>query len=344
WLLESQPQTESLNGIGCQRLGFVRVPGLASATYVLNAAWFLLRHGRRYDVIHVHMVEKFALALALVKPFVRARVLAKVAGATEFDGGGVFDARNTGWRAALKRRLTLNIGVFQAISQDTVARLTALGLPAERILALPNAIDLDRFTPSAALHGGSEQGPMVVAFTGRLVKEKSLPDLVRAAAILRERGVTDIEFRLAGDGPLRGELEALVAQCQVQDTVHFLGEIDGVDRFLAEAHVYCQVSYIEGLSNSVLEAMASALPCVLSLIQGNADLLRDGSNGLGVPVGDPEAIADALQRLQADRDWCREMGDAARRGVEARFGVERVVSAIERCYRGESLAPALESS
>ncbi len=331
---------EDLNGIPCKRLGFLRVPGLASATYCLNAARFLVQYGHRYDVIHIHMVAKFAMVLACIKPFVRVTVLAKVAGATEFDNG-VFDTRLNGIISRVLRQLTLRIGVFQAISRQTVARLDALGLPRERMLVLPNAIDLSRFTPSRALHAEADTAPTVLAFTGRLVEEKSLPVLIAAIALLKTRTDTPFELRLAGDGPLRSELELLVATHGLEKDVTFYGEIDNVDAFLAAAHVYCQVSRIEGLSNSVLEAMASGLPCVLTRISGNEDLLVDGENGLGVEVGDAEGLADQLATLVEDRALCRRMGMAARSHVEGAFGVERVTAAIERCYRGETVFQAV---
>lgn len=337
WLDATRPRLDLVNGISCRRIPFLRIPGLASASYVVSAALFLLRHAHRYEVIHIHMVDKFALALALVRPFVGTPVVSKVAGATEFEGG-VFDVERSTWHVRLSRRMILKSSLFQAISRETVRRLEAMGLPGNRILVLPNAIELDRYTPSPALHGRVDRACCVIAFTGRLVKEKSLPNLIRAIAILRDRGEQNMVLRLAGEGPERDKIERMVEELSLQSYVELLGQIDRVDAFLAEAHVYCQVSRIEGLSNSVLEAMSSALPCVLTRISGNEDLLQEGVNGFGVEVNASEALADALHSLIQNRDTCRTMGLAARRGVELDFGLDRVVSTLENCYRG--LAPA----
>ncbi len=330
-------ETTLINGIQCRRLGFLRVPGLASASYCLNVAWFLLLHGRSYDVIHIHMVEKFAAVLGVLKPVVKARVLAKVAGATEFDGG-VFDTRKSTWINRLVRKLALGIGVFQTISRDTQQRLKALGVRDEDMLVLPNAIDVHDFTPSQALHGGEQSDTTVIAFSGRLVEVKCLPNLIDALAQLKANCAPRVELWLAGDGPMRSTLEAQVKRLDLSTEVKFFGEIADVPAFLNGAHAYCQVSRMEGLSNSVLEAMASGLPCVLTRISGNEDLLVEGETGFGVDVDDPIGLASQLQKLVDDRQRCRHMGATARQFVESAFSVEHVTAQIERCYRGEGVS------
>jgi glycosyltransferase involved in cell wall biosynthesis len=167
----------------------------------------------------------------------------------------------------------------------------------------------------------------------RLSPEKDLATLVRAAALAaKERPAFRLE--VAGDGPCLLELQKLVRSLGVGDRVRFLGEVRDVPSVLARASLFAQSSLSEGISLTLLEAMARGLPVAATRVGGNAEVVADGSSGLLVPPGDPDALARAMLELWGDRGPGRQMGLVGRRRVEQGFDVRRMVARYESLYRG----------
>jgi glycosyltransferase involved in cell wall biosynthesis len=137
---------------------------------------------------------------------------------------------------------------------------------------------------------------------------------------------------IAGDGPQRDELHRLASELQLGEHVEFMGNVSDVPSVLAGASVYVQPSHPEGMPNSVLEAMACALPIVATRISGNIDLVEEGASGLLVPAGDDEALAQALTALLAAPERARAMGLRSREIVERRFSVPSVLQQLLAAY------------
>jgi glycosyltransferase involved in cell wall biosynthesis len=173
-------------------------------------------------------------------------------------------------------------------------------------------------------HGPGED-PVVLA-VGRLVPKKGYPTLIEAAALLRDRGI-DISVRIAGDGPEWPSLQRMVNEHGLNETVRFLGPLTDqeVEEAFASAAVFalpCQEmpdGNRDGIPNTVLEAMARALPVVSTTLASVTEAVDDGVQGLLVPQRDPEALADALERLLGDDGLRRRLGAAGRARVEEKF-------------------------
>jgi glycosyltransferase involved in cell wall biosynthesis len=166
---------------------------------------------------------------------------------------------------------------------------------------------------------------------------KAQPDLVRAfidlmqaQPALRQR----LRLVLVGDGPLRAPCEALLREAGISDLAWFAGERSDVADVMRGLDCFVLPSIAEGISNTILEAMASALPVLATAVGGNADLVADGRTGLLVPAGDAQAMATALAALALDPARAVAMGQAGRREVEARFSLAAMVKAYEGVYDG----------
>lgn len=116
----------------------------------------------------------------------------------------------------------------------------------------------------------------------------------------------------------------------------FAGEVSDVPAVLAEADIYVQPSFQEGLPNSVLEAMAMGLPIVATRVSGNEDVVVDGENGLLVPPGDPKSLAAAIQKLVDDPALATRMGRRSREIIESRFSLAAVMRQLCDAYRGRA--------
>jgi glycosyltransferase involved in cell wall biosynthesis len=168
-------------------------------------------------------------------------------------------------------------------------------------------------------------------FTGRLHPQKNLDVLLEAwPKVTRATGANLI---LVGQGPERAQLEQRAEELGVLANVHFAGHVVDPADVLRAADVFVLPSVAEGMSNSLLEAMATGLPCVASDIGGNQDLLGPGGTGVLVGEGSPDGWAEALIGLLQDATRLKRLGGLARERVDEEFALTRVVDRYVALYR-----------
>jgi glycosyltransferase involved in cell wall biosynthesis len=163
-----------------------------------------------------------------------------------------------------------------------------------------------------------------IAAVGSLKPLKAYDVLLHALKMLATEG-RKFELLLAGDGPERGNLEALVGQLGLTDRVRFLGDVDDVPGLLATAHIFVHPSKSESLSNAILEAMAEGLPVVASNVGGNPEIVKDGRTGLLVSPGQPNELAFAIHRLLDDTSVRDQFGKAGLESVQTHC-VEQIIA------------------
>jgi glycosyltransferase involved in cell wall biosynthesis len=220
----------------------------------------------------------------------------------------------------------------QAISTRIAHELERHGFPRDRILVLPNAVDTSRFrvrtTPRAA------EAPLTAVFVGRLVPEKSLDTLLDAWA-QAFHGRSDTRLWLVGEGPEKGMLSQQAERLGIAGQIEFLGHRDRVEEVLAEADLGLLPSGIEGLSNTLLEFMASGLPTLASRVSGSEDFVVTGRNGWLFPASDVTALAACLREARSlSVARLLEMGRQARADVAAAADLDSVVRQLLALYRG----------
>ena len=204
------------------------------------------------------------------------------------------------------------VSVAAADLEDLVRRGFA---SAERALHLPNAVDAQRFFPGDRLEWRRRfdlpQDAFIVGTTSRLVPQKSVGDLIETIAVC-----PDTLLVVAGDGPERPALEEQARA--LGDRVRFLGERDDVPDLLRALDVFALASRWEGEAISLLEAMATAVPCVATATTGAREVLEGTGAGLLVEIGSPAALAGALRTLRERADLRVSMSLAGRRAVKDR--------------------------
>lgn len=166
---------------------------------------------------------------------------------------------------------------------------------------------------------------------GRLSPEKGFAVLIEAVGLLRDRGV-DMELRIVGDGPTRGDLERQIAGAGLGDRVTLTGELPPaeVSRELAASDLFCMASFSEGLPISIMEAMAVGVPVVSTWIAGIPELARQGETALTVPPADAQALADAIARLTGDEALRLRLARAGRALIEERHDLWRCGEVVAR--------------
>jgi glycosyltransferase involved in cell wall biosynthesis len=293
-------------------------PGFRPRLVLALARWFRRWH---IDVVHTHDE----------KPCIYAAPAARLAGVRR-----VVHTRH-GRRPQLTRRQVALVQLasrladhFVCVSEDAARLSVEQGVAAHRVRTIWNGIDTDRFSYA----GPRSAGPIVTV--ARLVPEKGVEFLVRAAA-QAVRVFPSMRVEIAGDGPCLPELTRLTELLGLSRSVRFLGRVRDVPGLLARASLFVLPSLSEGVSLTLLEAMARGLPVVATSIGGNREVVADGETGLLMPAGDPAALAAAILRLCSDPLDAEAMGKAGRRRVEQFFDVRRTVAAYEALYLGRGL-------
>jgi glycogen(starch) synthase len=187
------------------------------------------------------------------------------------------------------------------------------------VFVIPNGVDTDTFTPRAE---PGQQDPFTFIFVGRLTPQKRLSLAFEAFRRFRDEagqfGKTALS--VVGDGPLRGELQSEAEKLGVADSVKWHGWVsrERLQQLYREADCLLQPSSIEGMSNTVLEGMASGLPVIVSEGPGNRDIVTDQQNGLVFPVDDVDALFAAMRTIRTDPSVARRLGSASREMAVAR--------------------------
>jgi glycosyltransferase involved in cell wall biosynthesis len=191
-----------------------------------------------------------------------------------------------------------------AVSDAVERYLHRLGVPSSKIHVIPNGVDREIFYPEPAREGAEVR----VLFVGRLVPNKGCEQAIRAVATLQTSGA-NVTLTIVGDGPLRPRLQSLTSSLGAD--VRFIGWSQEVARHLRETDVLVRPTLTEGMSLSVLEAMASGVCVIASDVPGNVELIRHEETGLLVRAGDAWALERSLRRVVADPGERRRLGASA---------------------------------
>lgn len=248
-----------------------------------------------------------------------------------------------GWSAdeGLRIRAYESIGRFALrgyrriypLSPALEKQMLDLGFPSERIRLILNAVDTRAFDAGFAkrtLRGAGEAFRLV--FVGRMCRPKGVADLIEATS--RVRLDVPLEVSYLGDGSERAEFEALAERLGVAARSKFPGAVDDVSAYLDAAHALALPSYSEGIPRVVMEAMAAGVPVIGTDIPGIRQLVSDGDTGMLVPVGNPDALARAIERMAADPGEAMRMAERARAVIDERFSAARMAREFEADYAG----------
>ena len=206
-----------------------------------------------------------------------------------------------------------------------------------KVMRIYNGIELDDFPAAQPEHGGK----LRLVSIGRLIEFKGFQHLVNAAALLKARGL-DLEVRIIGEGPWRGELEPHIEGAGLQDCIHLLGvrSQQQIKRELAEAHAFVLPSIVDRkgasdiLPTVITEAMACRLPVVSTKLAGIPEMVADGGTGLLVEPKDDRALADAIEKLAQDPVLRKRMGDSGRQRAEKLFALRVTAGELASRFNG----------
>jgi sugar transferase (PEP-CTERM/EpsH1 system associated) len=211
-------------------------------------------------------------------------------------------------------------------------------LAEERFRVIHNGVDTNRFAPRPELAGairselGIPAGRLVIGSVGRLVPIKDHMTLLQAAESLIHQG-KDVHVLLVGTGPELPKLKARVAaSTHLSGRVSFPGASDRIPEMLNAMDLFVLTSICEGMSNTILEAMASGLPAVVTQTGGNPELVQDGHDGWLVATRDSQALAQRLLQCLDDAKLRAKFGNNARQNVLDHFSLSKMMASYRGLY------------
>lgn len=328
--IAGQPRDDDVDGVVVHRWVETSNRGpLFGLSFVRGVIRALHKLRPDYDLVHTHQGLWESIAVGLARPMLAGAPTLIQPASSGYFGEAEEMARTKGFR--LLRLAALNNTAFAAISEDIERQWRALGVPDRKLIRLASGVDANHFRPGPCVVEADLPARPRLVFTGRLHPQKNLDLLLDVwPEVVRRVGASLV---LVGDGPERDRLVEKARDLGVADRVRFTGAVAGPAEYLRGADAFALPSVAEGMSNSLLEAMATALPCLATEIGGNVDLLGTGDAGLLLRPDDRPAWTEAIVRVLTDRDLAARLGEAARRRIDEEFALPKVVDRYVLLYR-----------
>jgi N-acetyl-alpha-D-glucosaminyl L-malate synthase BshA len=331
---------EQMRREGVEVIAFGRRPGLDLALVWRMAA---VIRGKQLDVVHAHQYTPFFYgALGALASFRRPRVIFTEHGRHYPD---IVSRQRRLANRVLFSRLADDVNAVCAFSATSLESKD--GFRRAPVEVIENGVDLSRYNqvrdrqPIVARLGLSLDRRYIVTIA-RFHPVKDHRTLLDAFSLVAA-AIHDVDLLLVGDGPLRAELEAQARALGVAERVHFLGVRDDVADILTIADVFALTSTSEAASITLLEAMASKVPVVVTAVGGNPEMIRDGIDGLLAPRGDAQAIALAIERLLDDPAAGQALARSAVQRVSEQYTLDRTIGRYYSLYR-RAQTPAAPAS
>jgi colanic acid/amylovoran biosynthesis glycosyltransferase len=283
---------------------------------------------KKFEIIHCHFGSNGILAAQAKDIGVSGKVV------TAFHGVDM-SAFVQKYGNAAYRTLFSKGDLFMPISDYWKNKLIKMGCPEHKITVHRMGIDLGNFRFCER----KPSGTIKILSVGRLVQKKGHEYAIRAVAKLM-KGVGNIEYVIAGDGPLREKLQRLAAELNIEERVKFLGAIshEKVRQLYGQFHIFVLPSITaddgdqEGIPVVLMEAMATGVPVVSTFHSGIPELIEDGISGFLVPERDVDALAGKLKFLIQNTDIWGQVSHRARKVVEENYNIEKLNDLLVGIY------------
>ena len=334
----SGPEAEWLKAIPGVKFHEIDIPRRISPLRDIRALWqlYVFFRSERFDIVH-STTPKAGMLCAIAGFFARIPIrLHTFTGQAWAKLGGAMR-----WIAKAGDRVTVRLDTLcYADSPSQVEFMVAEGIAkVDKVRVLGSGslagVDLSRFDPERWAKSGKAplkelgipKSHRIIAFIGRVTRDKGVNELVEAFGMLRRDGLK-CTLLLIGPGEADdGSLSNSAADTTDPDIRH-VGYSPEPERYLAVTDIFCLPSYREGFGNVAIEAAAMGIPTVGTGIVGLKDAVVDGKTGILVPPKDSEALARALKTLLADDALRQNMGEAAKLRTEREFSSEKVNAAV----------------
>ncbi len=325
-LAPNSPLLSGLKALPAQNIVQLRMRNAFDIPSALQLARFI--RASRAEIVHTHLARDYTLAAFAAQ-------------------------RNPGTQLIITRHVLFPLHRLQSLTLSRTARVIAVshavartlhdsGIVSEgKITVIQNGIGLDRFIDASSEASTSRRREattqLLVGAIGLLAPIKGHEDFLRAAALMAARRA-DVDFLIAGEdtsrtGEYRARLVRLIDELNLKNRVHLIGWVDDTAPLLRKLDIFVSASRVESFGLAMIEAMAGGVPVVATMSEGAQEIIDDGVTGKLVPIGDSEALANAIESLLDDADQREQLGTRARHAAREKFSLKRMVDATEQVYR-----------
>lgn len=315
-----QTRADQLAGLDAQGIPYRIVPGWSHLATIIALVKIIRQIKPRVFVAHgfsEHLWGRIAAIIAAVPVIIHVEHNSK--------------ERYSLFRLWLAKRLANHTRWIVGVSEGVRNELIRLGFPPDKCIFVNNGIDLNIYR--ALPVGDYAERKNAVIMSARFAKQKDHGTLIKAIALLKERGV-NLELTLLGGGKksVQERCVKLSQQLGVDDCVHFLGHVSQVPELLAQHKIAVLITHYEGMPLALVEAMAAGCAVVASRVVGVQELVAEGATGLLVNPGDAQQLADVLQQLLLDDKRAAVLAQQARQYALAHLGIEQMSTAYKSLY------------
>ncbi|MBZ5500375.1 MAG: glycosyltransferase family 4 protein [Acidobacteriia bacterium] len=288
---------------------------------------YLVLHRGTYDLLHVHMAFGHAVVAVIVARCFGKKCIIKIACAGQYGDLCTFSRFERFDKALRILRLA---DAMVAVSSEVEQELLHYGFQAERIVRIPNGVDATYFRRTQPFPDYRKTRFVLI---GRRHPQKGIDTALHAARKLSEKGLRDqFEINLYGPDYPEYDYRAMAEELGVADIVRFFPFEKEILVVYQSSHCLLLPSRGEGLSNTLLEAMAMAMPTIATSVSGTQDVIDDGKNGILIPPDSPDMLAAAMSKIISRPDWANLLGKTARQKVETCFSLESVACRYSELY------------
>ena len=223
------------------------------------------------------------------------------------------------------------------VSEGQIDEIKRFGVPSRKIAVINNAIISDDSQQTkdrdfVRKELGCDKSDYVIGFVGRLSREKDVKTILSAIAKVLEIN-KKVKLLVVGEGPEERRLKGRAKDLNINNNVTFLGYQRDVDKIYTAMDLYVSSSLKEGLPNSILEAQSKGIPCIVTNISGNTDIVIDGVNGFLVRPKDPNDLSTKILLLMKDEILAENFTDEGKKIIKNKFSLEKRIKGIENIYK-----------
>ncbi len=329
------PPEQILDGVSIYRLASPRIKVFGACVFIAQLMRFLFQRRTQYQALHTFQVGHSSAAAVLLGRLLKKPVFLHLSGGGR--GGDVGRHIKTPW-GLIFLALCRFASIIVVLNTHMQRELKVLMYPAARTACIPNGVDAVFYQPHKdriqLRQSMSIPQKQTILYTGRLSAEKGVAILIQAYALLRSPAASSLY--IVGSGPEQQHLEDLIQKLGLDNTVTLLPACSDIRPYYQCADIFIMPSFHEGISNSVLEAMACALPVIATDVIGNSDLIRHRHNGLLVAPNDAPVLAAALDELLDSPDTAREMGYCGQKIAQTQYSFDDMVDRYCALYAQRS--------
>ena len=323
---------EIMDEVEVIRLFSPRIKIFGALLFLFCLAVYLIKYRKNFSLIHTFQIGYTSSLSILLANVLRKPSVIKLA--------------CSGWGGDIQRARKTLFGKIFLFMAKKASRIITLSSTIERelieekidhskIKLIRNGVDLVRFKE---IEGKSQlRAKLVISnrksiiYTGRLVCQKGIDVLVRSFSKLN--GETDCQLIIIGDGPERENIVRLIDHYQLSKSAILIDEVDDVASYLNAADVFVLPSRFEGLSNSLLEAMACGLPVISTRVGGSIDTIENGINGLLFDADNEEQLSQAISKVLNNFSLATSLGENAKKTIEASYDLNKVANRYLELYK-----------